>query len=54
MNLRRTRDFLSSAATDFLGANEIMIDELFQKHSEKNKAIQKNIENLASEYKVGI
>lgn len=38
--------------TDFLGANEIMIDELFEKHSAKNKHIQKQIEEMADKYKI--
>ena len=53
MNIRRTRDFVSSTAPDFLGANEIMIDELFQKHTAKNTATQKHIEEIANKYKVG-
>ena len=53
MNIRRTRDFISSTATDFLGANEIMIDELFEKHTAKNNAVQKHIQDLAKKYKVG-
>ena len=53
MNISRARDFVSSTAPDFLGANEIMIDELFQRHTTKNKATQKKIEDMANAYKVG-
>lgn len=38
--------------TDFLGANEIMIDELYQKHSEKNKATAEHIKSIANKYQV--
>lgn len=38
--------------TDFLGANEIMIDELFEKHTAKNNAVQKHIQDLAKKYKI--
>ena len=54
MNIRRTRDFVSSTAPDFLGANEIMIDELFQKHTAKNTATQNHIQEIANKYKVGL